>query len=61
VTGSLLGGLTIGMLEAFLNGTLVYFPAFGARYTDIFVFSILIIVLIFRPGGLLGERVDEKV
>jgi branched-chain amino acid transport system permease protein len=61
VTGSLLGGLTIGMLEAFLNGTLVYFPALGQRYTDIFVFSILIIVLIFRPGGLLGERVDEKV
>jgi branched-chain amino acid transport system permease protein len=61
VTGSLLGGLTIGMLEAFLNGTLVYFPALGQRYTDIFVFAILIIVLIFRPGGLLGERVDEKV
>jgi branched-chain amino acid transport system permease protein len=61
VTGSLLGGLTIGMLEAFLNGILVYFPALGQRYTDIFVFAILIIVLIFRPGGLLGERVDEKV
>ncbi len=61
VTGSLLGGLTIGMLEAFLNGTLAYFPALGQRYTDIFVFAILIIVLIFRPGGLLGERVDEKV
>ncbi len=61
VTGALLGGLTIGMLEAFLNGVLVYFPAFGQRWTDIFVFSILIIILIFRPGGLLGERVDEKV
>lgn len=61
VTGSLLGGLTIGMLEAFLNGTLVYFPALGQRYTDIFVFGILIAILIFRPGGLLGERVDEKV
>jgi branched-chain amino acid transport system permease protein len=61
VTGALLGGLTIGMLEAFLNGTLVYFPAFGQRWTDIFVFAILILILIFRPGGLLGERVDEKV
>jgi branched-chain amino acid transport system permease protein len=61
VTGALLGGLMIGILEAFLNGVLVYFPAFGQRWTDIFVFGILIIVLIFRPGGLLGERVDEKV
>ena len=61
VTGALLGGLTIGILEAFLNGVLVYFPAFGQRWTDIFVFAILIVILIFRPGGLLGERVDEKV
>ncbi len=61
VTGALLGGLTIGMLESFLNGTLVYIPALGQRWTDIFVFAILIIILIFRPGGLLGERVDEKV
>ncbi|NWF67454.1 MAG: branched-chain amino acid ABC transporter permease [Chloroflexi bacterium] len=61
VTGALLGGLTIGMLEAFLQGLLVYFPALGQRYTDIFVFLILILILIFRPSGLLGERVDEKV
>ncbi len=61
ITGALLGGLTIGLVEAFLNGTLVYFPALGQRYTDIFTFSILILILIFRPSGLLGERVDEKV
>ncbi|MEP7292992.1 MAG: branched-chain amino acid ABC transporter permease [Chloroflexota bacterium] len=61
VTGALLGGLTIGILEAFLNGVLVYFPALGQRWTDVFVFAILILILIFRPGGLLGERVDEKV
>ncbi len=61
VTGALLGGLTLGMVESFLNGTLVYFPALGQRYTDIFAFSVLILILIFRPSGLLGERVDEKV
>ncbi len=61
VTGALLGGLMLGMLESFLNGTLVYFPALGIRYTDIFTFLVLILVLIFRPSGLLGERVDEKV
>ncbi|MBI1277150.1 MAG: branched-chain amino acid ABC transporter permease [Anaerolineaceae bacterium] len=61
VTGALLGGLMLGMLESFLNGLLVYFPAIGIRYTDIFAFLVLILVLIFRPSGLLGERVDEKV
>jgi branched-chain amino acid transport system permease protein len=61
VTGALLGGLTLGLIETFLNGVLVYFPLFGQRYTDIFAFSVLILILIFRPSGLLGERVDEKV
>lgn len=61
ITGALLGGLLLGMLEAFLNGLLVYFPALGQRYTDIFAFTVLILILIFRPSGLLGERVDEKV
>ncbi|WP_343420282.1 branched-chain amino acid ABC transporter permease [Candidatus Flexifilum breve] len=61
VTGALLGGLTLGLVESFLNGVLVYFPALGQRYTDIFAFSVLILILIFRPSGLLGERVDEKV
>jgi branched-subunit amino acid ABC-type transport system permease component len=61
VSGALLGGLTLGIIEAFLNGILVYFPALGQRYTDIFAFSVLILILVFRPSGLLGERVDEKV
>ncbi|MDX2160225.1 MAG: branched-chain amino acid ABC transporter permease [bacterium] len=61
VTGALLGGITLGLIEAFLNGILVYFPALGQRYTDIFAFSVLILILIFRPSGILGERVDEKV
>ncbi|HEX2907642.1 MAG TPA: branched-chain amino acid ABC transporter permease [Phototrophicaceae bacterium] len=61
ITGALLGGLTLGMIESFLNGLLVYFPALGQRYTDVFAFSVLILILIFRPSGLLGERVDEKV
>jgi branched-chain amino acid transport system permease protein len=61
VTGALLGGLALGMIESFLNGVLIAFPALGQRYTDIFAFSILILILIFRPSGLLGEHVDEKV
>lgn len=61
ITGALLGGLTIGIVEAFLNGVLVYYPALGQRYTDILTFSVLILILIFRPTGILGKRVDEKV
>jgi branched-chain amino acid transport system permease protein len=61
MTGALLGGITIGLVEAFLNGILVYFPALGQRYTPVFTFSVLILILIFRPSGILGERVDEKV
>ena len=34
--------------------------AFGAEYKDIFAFSILILILIFRPKGLLGEIVRER-
>jgi branched-chain amino acid transport system permease protein len=38
-----------------------FFPGLGKEYTDIFAFSVLILILIFRPSGILGERVDEKV
>jgi branched-chain amino acid transport system permease protein len=61
VTGALLGGLALGLIESFLNGVLVYFPALGIRYTNVFAFLVLILVLVFRPSGILGERVDEKV
>jgi branched-chain amino acid transport system permease protein len=61
ITGALLGGILLGLLEAFFAGLLPYFPALGTGYTDIFAFAILILILIFRPAGLLGRRVDEKV
>jgi len=38
----------------------VTFGAFGAEYKDILAFAILILVLIFRPSGLLGEQVGQK-
>jgi branched-chain amino acid transport system permease protein len=61
MTGALLGGLALGLIETFLNGLLVYFPALGQRYTPVFTFSVLILVLLFRPSGILGAKVDEKV
>lgn len=61
ITGALLGGLLLGLIETFFSGLLPYYPALGTGYSNIFAFIVLIIILIFRPTGLLGERVDEKV
>ena len=33
---------------------------FGSNYQDVFAFFVLILVLIFRPSGLLGERVADR-
>ena len=50
------------MLETFAGSYLGVFTmgAAGSEYKDIFAFSILIIVLIFRPQGLMGENVSQK-
>ncbi|HMZ06280.1 MAG TPA: branched-chain amino acid ABC transporter permease [Anaerolineales bacterium] len=62
LTGALLGGLVLGLLESFSASYLGIFTngAFGAEYKDIFAFAILIVVLIFRPSGLLGQTVGQK-
>jgi len=62
LTGALLGGLILGMLESFAGTYLTMFTngAFGAEYKDIATFAILIIVLIFRPSGLLGQTMGQK-
>jgi branched-chain amino acid transport system permease protein len=53
LTGAVLGGLTLGLIAAYNNG-------FGdARWTTTIVFSILVLVLVFRPSGILGERTPE--
>ncbi|MGF1611637.1 MAG: branched-chain amino acid ABC transporter permease LivH [Kiloniellales bacterium] len=53
--GAMLGGLLIGMIEAFWSGY------FTAEYKDVAAFSILVLVLVFRPTGLLGRPDIEKV
>ena len=62
LTGALLGGIVLGMLETFAGAYMSAFTmgAAGAEYKDIFAFSILILVLIFRPHGLMGENVVQK-
>jgi branched-chain amino acid transport system permease protein len=62
IPGAMMGGLVLGLLEAFAASylSLLTYGAFGAEYKDIFAFSILILILIFRPKGLLGEVVRER-
>jgi branched-chain amino acid transport system permease protein len=62
ITGAMLGGIVLGMLETFAGAYLSTFTmgAAGVEYKDILAFAILILVLIFRPSGLLGEQVGQK-
>jgi branched-chain amino acid transport system permease protein len=62
LTGALLGGIVLGMLENFAGAYLSAYTmgAAGVEYKDIIAFAILILVLIFRPTGLLGEEVGQK-
>jgi branched-chain amino acid transport system permease protein len=54
IQGAALGGLIIGLVRAFSDGYL------RSEWTDVWIFAILILVLVFRPTGLLGMRVPEK-
>jgi branched-chain amino acid transport system permease protein len=53
--GAMLGGLLIGLIETFWSAY------FTIEYKDVAAFSILVLVLIFRPTGLLGKPEIEKV
>jgi|TARA_R110002072_G_scaffold49863_13_gene135003 branched-chain amino acid transport system permease protein len=55
IPGAMLGGLLIGLIEAFWSGY------FSVEYKDVAAFGILVLVLIFRPSGLLGKPEIEKV
>src|SRR5436190_4135856 len=55
IPGAMLGGLVIGLVEVLWSGY------FSSAYKDVAVFAILILVLIFRPQGLLGQPLVEKV
>jgi branched-chain amino acid transport system permease protein len=53
ITGAMLGGVIIGMIEVFAAGYI------SSEYKDVFAFIILIAVLYFMPTGIMGENVDD--
>ena len=55
--GAVLGALVIGFIQAFNEGLNWHAP--GSDWTQSIVFSILILILVLRPEGLLGERTPE--
>jgi branched-chain amino acid transport system permease protein len=55
IPGAALGGLILGTVETFVNGSQ------WSTYKDAIAFAILIIILLFRPAGLLGKFTVEKV
>jgi branched-chain amino acid transport system permease protein len=62
VAGAVLGGLLLGIIEALGAGYVGDLTGgfLGSHYQDIFAFAVLILVLLFRPSGLLGERVADR-
>lgn len=63
IRGAMFGGITLGVVEMFAASNLgvITNGSFGAEYKDVFAFVILIIILIFKPEGLFGKAVKEKV
>ncbi|MFH1259663.1 MAG: branched-chain amino acid ABC transporter permease [Elusimicrobiota bacterium] len=55
ITGAMLGGFILGIVEALASGYI------SSQYKDVFAFIILILVLIFKPSGILGNHTVEKV
>ena len=62
IAGAMLGGILLGVVEALAAGYIgdLTNNVFGSNYQDVFAFLVLIAVLVFRPSGLLGERVGDR-
>jgi branched-chain amino acid transport system permease protein len=60
--GAMLGGLLLGLIESIGAGYIGDLTGgfLGSNYQDVFAFAVLVMVLVFRPTGLMGERVAER-
>jgi branched-chain amino acid transport system permease protein len=57
IPGAMLGGLLLGLLESF--GTQL--PWVGTEWKDVFAFGLLILLLVFKPTGILGRTEIERM
>ncbi len=57
VYGAIFGGLVLGFVETFASA---FIPG-GTAYKDVFAFLVVIFFLVFKPSGILGEKIYEKV
>lgn len=57
VYGAIIGGLILGIVESF---TMAFVPG-GSPYKEIFAFIVVVLFLLFKPSGILGKKVIEKV
>jgi branched-chain amino acid transport system permease protein len=55
IPGAVLGALVLGLTESFATGYV------SSDYEDVFAFGLLVLILIFRPAGILGRVTDKKV
>ncbi len=62
LAGAMVGGVLLGVIEALGAGYVgdLTGGVLGSHYQDVFAFFVLIVVLIFRPSGLMGEKVAER-
>ena len=62
LAGAMVGGILLGLIEALGAGYIGDLTGgiLGSHYQDVFAFFVLIVVLIFRPSGLMGEKVSER-
>ena len=62
LAGAVVGGLLLGIIESLGAGYIGDLTGgfLGSHYQDIFAFVVLIIVLVFRPSGIMGERVADR-
>ncbi|MEM5339607.1 branched-chain amino acid ABC transporter permease [Paraburkholderia azotifigens] len=62
LAGAMVGGVLLGLIEQLGAGYIGHLTndVFGSNYQDVFAFIVLIVVLVFRPSGLLGERVADR-
>ncbi|MCX8566322.1 MAG: amino acid/amide ABC transporter membrane protein 1, HAAT family (TC 3.A.1.4.-) [Glomeribacter sp. 1016415] len=60
--GAMVGGILLGIIEQLSAGYIgdLTGGVFGSNYQDVFAFIVLIVVLVLRPSGLLGERVSDR-